>query len=391
MTAATSPQLGATTSAMAFAALGAVATVSGIRYWAAGLTGSGGLEALEGLARTVGAALFIVLWPWLFRHAADLANAAGSGLLGSGSVLDDTARLLAVAFVAGVAFNILAILIAIGAAVLFLALLLTKIAVSATTALVFVGMPLAVMLWPIPELAWIARTAMRAFAVVLAIPLLWAVCFATFAAVGDRRAGAEGRRQGRRRARDAARRARAAVADGGGAEDARADGDARRPAAAGSRHATASYSWRGAPTPRSRRRSPTALGGKAGGAAASAGEPRRAARQRRTGPGRAGSAAPHRPSSAGSARARTAGPPAPRRQARRAPAAASRRRRSGGWRPPEGFEQAARAHGAGARGTGLRNPSWREIRDHVPVELAAAAARERVHDPRRRRAGDARR
>ena len=67
---------------------------------------------------------------------------------------------------------------------LFLALLMTKIAVSATTAVVFVAMPLAVMLWPIPELAWIARAAMRAFAVVLAIPLAWAVCFATFAAVG---------------------------------------------------------------------------------------------------------------------------------------------------------------------------------------------------------------
>ena len=45
-------------------------------------------------------------------------------------------------------------------------------------------MPLAVMLWPIPELAWIARSAMRAFGVVLVIPLAWAVCFATFAAVG---------------------------------------------------------------------------------------------------------------------------------------------------------------------------------------------------------------
>ena len=93
-------QLGTTTSAMAFAALGAVGTVSAIRYWAAGLTGSGGLEALEGLARTVAAALFIVLWPWLFRHCADLANQAGRGLLGSGSVLDDTARLLAAAFAA---------------------------------------------------------------------------------------------------------------------------------------------------------------------------------------------------------------------------------------------------------------------------------------------------
>src|SRR4051794_12476024 len=136
-------QLGATTSAMAFAALGAVGTVSVVRYWAAGLTGSGGLEALEGLARTVGAALFIVLWPWLFRHCADIANQAGKGLLGNGSVVDDTARLLALAFLAGVTFNILAILIAIGAAVLFLALLMTKIAVSATTAVVFVAMPLA--------------------------------------------------------------------------------------------------------------------------------------------------------------------------------------------------------------------------------------------------------
>ena len=177
-------QLGATTSAMAFAALGAVGTVSTIRYWAAGLTGSGGVEALEGLARTVGAALLIVLWPWLFRHAADLANAAGRGLLGSESVLDDTARLLAVAFLAGVAFNILSILVAIAAALLFLALLVSKIAVSAGTAVVFVGMPLALMLWPIPELAWIARAAMRMFATVLAIPLAWAVCFATFAAVG---------------------------------------------------------------------------------------------------------------------------------------------------------------------------------------------------------------
>ena len=82
------------------------------------------------------------------------------------------------------AFNILSILVAFAAALLFLALLVSKIAVSAGTALVFVGMPLALLLWPIPELAWVARAAMRMFAVVLAIPLAWAVCFATFAAVG---------------------------------------------------------------------------------------------------------------------------------------------------------------------------------------------------------------
>jgi hypothetical protein len=44
----------------------------------------------------VGAALFIVLWPWLFRHAAELADAAAGGLLGSGSVFRrPAARLIA--------------------------------------------------------------------------------------------------------------------------------------------------------------------------------------------------------------------------------------------------------------------------------------------------------
>ena len=47
-------ELASTTSAMAFALLAAVGTVAGLRYWAAGLSGSGGFDALEGLGRTVG-------------------------------------------------------------------------------------------------------------------------------------------------------------------------------------------------------------------------------------------------------------------------------------------------------------------------------------------------
>src|SRR3954447_15864783 len=177
-------ELASTTSAMAFALLAAVGTVAGLRYWAAGLSGSGGFDALEGLARTVGAALFGVAWPWLFRHAADLSNAAARGLLGSGSVLDDTSRLLGVAFASAVSLNFLSIVIACGAGLLFVGLLMCKIVASASTALVFAGMPLAVVLWVIPELEWVARAAMRAFAVVLVIPVAWALCFATFAAVG---------------------------------------------------------------------------------------------------------------------------------------------------------------------------------------------------------------
>ncbi len=82
--------------AMAGAALGAVATISIARFWVAGLAGSGG-SALEGLGRTVGAALLLPLWPWVFHTAVALANDASTGLLGSGSVTKSSANLLAVA------------------------------------------------------------------------------------------------------------------------------------------------------------------------------------------------------------------------------------------------------------------------------------------------------
>src|SRR3984885_13645955 len=52
--------------AMGGAALAAVATISIARFWVAGLAGNGG-SALEGLVRTVGAALVLPLWPWVFH------------------------------------------------------------------------------------------------------------------------------------------------------------------------------------------------------------------------------------------------------------------------------------------------------------------------------------
>ena len=64
-------QLEQTVEAMAGGMLAAVATIATIRYWAAGFAGGGdsGFAALEGLTRTVGAALFLAAWPWLFATA----------------------------------------------------------------------------------------------------------------------------------------------------------------------------------------------------------------------------------------------------------------------------------------------------------------------------------
>ncbi|MEA2312705.1 MAG: hypothetical protein QOE28_2673 [Solirubrobacteraceae bacterium] len=363
-------QLGATTQAMAFGALGAVGTVAGVRFWAAGLTGSGGLEAFEGLGRTVAAALAIVLWPFVFRHAADVANTAARGLLGSGSVLDDTARMLAAAFAAAVAFNVLSILIAFAAAGLLLVLLVAKIATSAATALVFAGMPLALMLWPLPELAWITRAGLRVFAAVLAIPLAWALSFAAFAAVGVDALSFKG---------------------AGGLGDA-----LLHPLVA------LALLWLTATLPRSLTRAALsgALGGAGGFASRTASRVvarridrvlvpgARAAHQRREPPSQpappATGAQSQRPGEGDAAAGRSrhapvatgAGNAGAAAGAAFTPAAAATASAASvtgsGWRPPP-------APG-GAPG-GLPHPSWQEIRDHVPVELDAAARRQATTTP----------
>jgi hypothetical protein len=171
---------------MAGAALAAVATVSIARFWAAGLAGNGG-SALDGLARTVGAALFLPLWPWVFHAAVALANQASTGLLGSGSVTRDSANLLAIGVGAGVALGFagaglfVSIVMAVVASILFLGLLMMKVVLAISTVLVFIGMPIAIVLWPV--MPWVARVLGRAFGVCLAVPLVWSMCFAAAGAM----------------------------------------------------------------------------------------------------------------------------------------------------------------------------------------------------------------
>ena len=181
--------LARTTTAIAFGLLGAVMTLATIRYWLSGLSGgAGGAEAIEGLTRTVAAALVIVLWPWLFARATGLANAASGALLGSPGVADDLARLFRAAIVAHFTLApvgwLISIIVALAGTLMLLGLVLLKVVLGASTALLFVAMPLAVVLWPIAETAWVARLAARGLMVCLLTPLAWVVVFAAFAAVG---------------------------------------------------------------------------------------------------------------------------------------------------------------------------------------------------------------
>lgn len=172
--------------AMAGAALGAVATISIARFWATGLAGHGA-SAFEGLARVVGAALLLPVWPWIFHALIALSNDASSGLLGSASVTKASANLLAVGVGAGVGLGFLgvglfvAIVMAVVASVLLLGLLLMKVVLAISTVLVFIGMPVAIVLSPV--VSWLPRVIARAFLVCLAVPLVWALCFAASGAM----------------------------------------------------------------------------------------------------------------------------------------------------------------------------------------------------------------
>jgi len=175
---------------IAFALVGAVMTFSALQYWLAGVAdlSSDGSELLRGITRGVGVALLVLAWPWIFENAVAVSNQV-TAVLVDGRDLDILAAAifgaLAVTalFSAGIAL-IFGILLAIAGVVVLCALVSMKIAISATLAVIYAGMPLALVMLPIEPLAWVPRLATRTLAAVLLVPVVWALCLATFLAVG---------------------------------------------------------------------------------------------------------------------------------------------------------------------------------------------------------------
>ena len=72
-------------------------------------------------------------------------------------------------------------LVGIAAIVMAIVLLVVKVIVMALLAVLFVLSPLAIALWPIEEFSWALRSLVQAMLGLLVFPILWAVCFGTFA------------------------------------------------------------------------------------------------------------------------------------------------------------------------------------------------------------------
>src|SRR3954468_10984386 len=161
--------------------LGLVFTISAFRYWAAGFAGGGAYEALQALARTAGAVGALVVYSFLFEQLLVGGNLMTHALLSFGGIDKGLAKLF-VASKFGLGLGGIAYVLEL---IAFIALIVTKIALTALLSVLLVAGPLAIAIWPIEELAWLARTWLQVLIAVVLWPVVWALCFGCFAAMGD--------------------------------------------------------------------------------------------------------------------------------------------------------------------------------------------------------------
>jgi hypothetical protein len=180
--------------------LAATMTISIVRFWGSGLTGDGAWAGAEGVARAAVAAALIGLWPQIFDLAVRFSNALQHGILdqavqaqlkalfrdldviglGGGAAVGLASGVIS----GGLVPLFLAIVIAIVGMLMLLALVAMKIVITALTIILFCAMPLAFVLWPIPELSGVVKICLRSLGVALAIPVIWCLVFGAFAAIG---------------------------------------------------------------------------------------------------------------------------------------------------------------------------------------------------------------
>jgi hypothetical protein len=169
--------------------MGAVVTFSIIHYWAAGLTSQGSgspILAFDGIFRTCGAALMILAWPFLVDNGVTLGHIASNALVPGGKLNPIAAVLLAettLGVPGGPTGRLIGILIMLAFAIIILAIFITKIMLGAGLIAVASGMPLALALWPVPALSWLAGGLMRLCAALVAVQLAWAVEFGVYARI----------------------------------------------------------------------------------------------------------------------------------------------------------------------------------------------------------------
>src|SRR5919106_2925206 len=182
------PELGrlqAYVAAGGWAILTLTIAVAALRYWASGFTASGSYEAIQGMVRGAAAAAAMVVYPQVFEWLCVAGNLLTHALLEAPGVEDGLTRLLAAALAGNFATLGVGSIAAVAAVVVLLLLVVSKIVIATVLALLFLSGGVAIALWPLPETAWGGRTWLQALFGVLLWPVVWALCFALFAVLGQ--------------------------------------------------------------------------------------------------------------------------------------------------------------------------------------------------------------
>src|SRR5215204_6485466 len=161
-------RLRAYVSAGGWAILTLTTAVAALRYWASGFTASGSYEAIQGMVRGAAAAAAMLVYPRVFEWLCVAGNLLTHALLEAPGVEGGLTKLLAAALVANFATLGVGSIAAVAAVVVLLLLVVSKIVI-----------------WPLPETSWVARTWLQALFGVLLWPVVWALCFALFAVLGQ--------------------------------------------------------------------------------------------------------------------------------------------------------------------------------------------------------------
>ena len=133
------------------------------------------------------AAVVIIIWPWLFGQAIDLANTVTLAMLEAANANGNLWKTLAAYFVtawAGGFLDLLTTAFLIATVVLLVGLIVMKIILMVALAFLLVVGPIAIAFYPFEFLSRILMLFGTVFLALAMVPLGWAVLFALFTAFG---------------------------------------------------------------------------------------------------------------------------------------------------------------------------------------------------------------
>lgn len=168
------------TMSLAIGIFGLVALATAVRYYLAGAVGD--VNPLEGLGRIFGAAALLLTYNWIFLNATALVNQITHQILAWPVVARGLNALTKTLFVtSGFGADPLGAIFKLLALALVLMLCAVKIALLIVIVMLYVAGPIAIALWPLPELSGVTDSWKKALGALLTVPIVWTLLFATAA------------------------------------------------------------------------------------------------------------------------------------------------------------------------------------------------------------------